>query len=190
MTATTTATSAVEGEGEKKVARWQLRRRFRNLLRLRRIRKEDEKILKRAESEASDDTISILPTTLSDALPEDPEERAKDSRAIVVTECTGSFNMIGCNKAWENLCGYAEDEIVGKDSSILQGPGTNHIGLREAVQRLFEEEKPVRCVTTNYRKDGTRFKNLLTLGPIYDKATGKMTHCVAILKNIGNVSPQ
>lgn len=60
-------------------------------------------------------------------------------------------------------------------------------GLREAVNRLFEEEKPIRVVTTNYRKDGSRFKNLLTLGPIYD-AKGKMTHCVAQLKNLGNVN--
>ena len=36
--------------------------------------------------------------------------------------------MIGCNKAWENLCGYAEPEILGKNSSILQGPETNYIG--------------------------------------------------------------
>lgn len=61
------------------------------------------------------------------------------------------------------------------------------VGLRDAVQRLFEEETPQRVVTTNYRKDGSRFKNLLTLGPIYD-ATGKMTHCVAQLMNVGNVN--
>ena len=105
-----------------------------------------------------------MPKTLEEALPSDPAERAKDTRPIVVTEMTGTFNMIGCNKAWENLCGYAECEIAGKDSSILQGPGTNHMGLRDAVQRLFEEEKPVRVVTTNYRKDGSKFENLLTLG--------------------------
>ncbi|KAL7534173.1 hypothetical protein ACHAXR_005704 [Thalassiosira sp. AJA248-18] len=180
-------TAAVE-QNEEKVARWQLRRRLKKLLRLRRIRKADAKILQQADDDATLDTVNLLPKTLIDALPEDPEERAKDTRAIVVTECTGSFNMIGCNKAWENLCGYAESEIVGKDSSILQGPDTNYIGLRDAVQRLFEEEKPIRCVTTNYRKDGSRFKNLLTLGPIYDQASGKMTHCVAILKNIGNTT--
>lgn len=85
---------------------------------------------------------------------------------------------------------YAEPEIIGKDSSILQGPETNQLGLREAVQRLFEEEKPVRVVTTNYRKDGSRFKNLLTLGPIFDQASGKMTHCVAILKDVTHLSKQ
>ena len=174
-------------EQQEKVARWQLRRRLKKVLRLRRIKKADAKILDRANSEHTLDSLDLMPRTLEEALPSDAAKREADERAIVVTEMTGTFNMIGCNKAWENLCGYAECEIVGKDSSILQGPETNHIGLRDAVQRLFEEEKPVRVCTTNYRKDGSAFKNLLTLGPIYDKASGKMTHCVAILKNIGNV---
>ena len=69
----------------------------------------------------------------------------------------------------------------------MYSPANQNVGLRDAVQRLFEEETPQRVVTTNYRKDGSRFKNLLTLGPIYD-ATGKMTHCVAQLMNVGNVN--
>ena len=206
---------------QQKVARWQLHRRLKKALRLRRIKKSDAKILANNENT----TLDLMPRTLEEALPSDAAKREADERAIVVTEMTGTFNMIGCNKAWENLCGYAECEILGKDSSILQGPETNHMGkrdihrtslsfcnstyeyiphlilyehivssltqitgLRDAVQRLFEEEKPVRICTTNYRKDGSAFKNLLTLGPIYDKASGKMTHCIAILKNIGNVS--
>jgi len=180
-------TAAVAGR-KSKLARWQFRRRLKRILRLRRIRKADAKILEQADSDATLDTISSLPTPLAAALPEVRAAMAQDARAIVVTECTGSFNMIGCSTAWENLCGYTESEIIGKDSSILQGPDTNCIGLHDAVQRLFEEEKPVRIVSTYYRKDGSKFKNLLTLGPIYDKATGKMTHCVAVLNNIGNVT--
>ena len=113
---------------QEKAARWQLRRRLRKIFRSRRIRKEDAKILQEADDDATLETLSLLPRTLSDALPEDPEARANDTRAMVVTECTGTFNMIGCNKAWENLCGYAESEIVGKDSSILQGPESNNVG--------------------------------------------------------------
>mmetsp|Transcript_24244 Transcript_24244/g.50803 ORF Transcript_24244/g.50803 Transcript_24244/m.50803 type:complete len:197 (+) Transcript_24244:100-690(+) len=184
---------------EDKIAWWQLLRRIRTVRRnhrLRKIQHNDAKLLLQLQ-QISDDSltnIETLPTTLSEALPsdDDREDRAKEDdgdgannqHAIVVTECTGTFNMIGCNKAWENLCGYTESEIIGKDSSILQGPDTNYIGLHDAVQRLFEEEKPVRCITTNYRKDGSKFKNLLTLGPIRD-TKGTMTHCVALLKDIG-----
>ena len=67
--------------------------------------------------------------------------------------------MIGCNKAWEDLCGFVDCEIIGKDSSILQGPDTNHDGLCDAVSCLFEGEKKVHVVTTNYKKDGSKFAN-------------------------------
>jgi PAS domain S-box-containing protein len=85
----------------------------------------------------------------------------------------------------QNLCGFAECEIIGKDSSILQGPDTNIAGLHDAVSRLFEGEKKVHVVTTNYRKDGSKFTNFLTLAPLKD-ASGKLTHFVAILNDIGS----
>ena len=115
-------------EQQQKVARWQLRRRLKKALRLRRIKKSDAKLLARANSSTTLDSLDLMPRTLEEALPSDAAKREADERAIVVTEMTGKFNMIGCNKAWENLCGYAECEIVGKDSSILQGPETNHMG--------------------------------------------------------------
>ena len=38
-------------------------------------------------------------------------------------------------------------------------------------------------VTTNYRRDGSKFTNFLTLAPLKD-ASGKLTHFVAILNDI------
>ena len=89
------------------------------------------------------------------------------------------------NQAWENLCGFEECEIIGKDSSILQGPDTNYDGLKDAVSRLFEGEKKVQVVTTNYKKDGSQFTNFLTMAPLRDEISGKVTHFVAILSDIG-----
>ena len=86
-------------------------------------------------------------------------------------------------QAWENLCGFTECEVIGKDSSILQGPDTNYDGLHEAVSRLFEGEKKVNVVSTNYRKDGSSFTNLMTIAPLKD-ASGKVTHFCAILNDI------
>lgn len=151
------------------------------------IPQENAKLLKEVEDDVTVDTdVATLPRTLDEAIPADQAARDSDQRAIVVTEMSGDFNMVGCNKAWSNLCGYAETEIIGKDSSILQNDQTNHLGLRDAVQRLFEEERAVKVVTTNKRKDGSRFRCHLTMAPLYN-AQGKMTHCVAVLKNIDNV---
>jgi PAS domain S-box-containing protein len=162
--------------------------RTRKFLKRRRIRKESDAILKEV-LEMDDATVTsnvTVPKTLAEALPSDLDKRNADQRAIVVTEATGSFNMVGCNKAWENLCGFAECEIVCKDSSVLQGPDTNYAGLHDAVARLFEGEQKVNVVTTNYRKDGSKFINFLTLAPLRDEASGKMTHFVAILNDVGD----
>lgn len=110
------------------IKKYQFIRKLKNRLCRKRIKKEDEKLLKAAEDDATVRTDDDLPKTLRDALPEDKEMKDKDDRAIVVTECTGQFNMIGCNKAWENLCGFAECEIMNKNSQILQGPETNYDG--------------------------------------------------------------
>ena len=87
----------------------------------------------------------------------------------------------------QNLCGFAECEIIGKDSSVLQGDDTNYEGLRDAVSRLFEGEKKVHVVTTNYKKDGSKFRNFLTLAPLKDEVTGKVTHFCAILNDVGEI---
>ena len=107
----------------------------RQRLHRRRIRKAEAKILKQVEDDATIDSNVSLPRTLSEALPSDFEIRSRDPRAIVVTECTGKFNMIGCNQTWENLCGYQECEIIGKDSSVLQNPETNHDG---ELSRMYD----------------------------------------------------
>ena len=166
-------------------ASWKIFGAVRRWIKLRRIRKESDAALKDVlDDETITSNISV-PKTLEEALPTDAKKRNNDQRAIVVTEASGSFNMIGCNKAWENLCGYAECEIVGKDSSILQGPDTNYAGLHEAVGRLFEGESKVNVVSTNYRKDGSKFTNFMTISPLKD-ATGKVTHFAAILTDVSD----
>ena len=159
--------------------------RLKKRIKRRKLKKENDAILRETLDDSTITSNISVPKTLAEALPDDAEKKANDPRAIVVTEATGSFNMIGCNKAWENLCGFAECEIIGKDSSILQGPDTNVAGLHDAVSRLFEGEKKVHVVTTNYRKDGSKFTNFLTLAPLKDEASGKLTHFVAILNDIG-----
>ena len=74
---------------------------LRNKLKLRRLKKENAAILKDALDDATVASSISVPRTLAEALPDNIELKNKDKRAIVVTEATGKFNMIGCNKAWE-----------------------------------------------------------------------------------------
>ncbi|WP_225204655.1 PAS domain-containing protein [Novosphingobium huizhouense] len=75
--------------------------------------------------------------------------------------------IVFANRAFRDLTGYDESEIVGQNCRFLQGPGTS----REAVARIrkaLAEEDVVVVEVLNYRKDGTAFWNALHLGPIYD----------------------
>ena len=75
--------------------------------------------------------------------------------------------IVFCNRAFRELTGYDEDEIVGHNCRFLQGPDSDP----ETVARLRKavENREVTVVELlNYRKDGTAFWNALHVGPIYD----------------------
>ena len=86
---------------KEKVAAWKrliLIKTLREKQKRRRIQKENDDILREALDDATVTSGYSVPKTLEEALPDDPEKKANDPRPIVVTEATGSFNMIGCNK--------------------------------------------------------------------------------------------
>jgi PAS domain S-box-containing protein len=75
--------------------------------------------------------------------------------------------LVYVNNAYEELTGYSAEEAVGRNCRILQGENTDPevvATLREAI----DNEEPVTVELCNYRKDGTEFRNRLTVTPIYD----------------------
>lgn len=135
-----------------------------------------------------------LPRTLNEALPQSGDA---DDRAIVVTEAKHPFAVVGCNKPWEDLCGFNETEAVGEPmSQLIQGPKTNREGLKKSMEELIGGADYVECETVNYRKDGSTFLNFLQMGPLYDdnddgdeeKGEREVSYFVGILKNIGELA--
>ena len=82
--------------------------------------------------------------------------------------------IVFANRAFRELTGYDESEILGRNCRFLQGPDTDE----DAVQRLrdaLKRETVVVVEILNYRKDGTPFWNALHLGPIYN-AEGRLMY--------------
>jgi len=144
---------------------------------------------------------SPLPRTYQEALPSKSQAGDgggdADTRAIVVTEAKHPFAVVGCNKPWEDLCGFDESEAVGAPmSKLIQGPKTNREGLKKSMNELIGGADYVECETINYRKDGSTFKNFLQMGPLYDdnaevdeeKGEREVAYFVGILKNIGELA--
>eukprot|EP00574_Skeletonema_japonicum_P003658 CAMPEP_0201716630 /NCGR_PEP_ID=MMETSP0593-20130828/2563_1 /ASSEMBLY_ACC=CAM_ASM_000672 /TAXON_ID=267983 /ORGANISM="Skeletonema japonicum, Strain CCMP2506" /LENGTH=569 /DNA_ID=CAMNT_0048206477 /DNA_START=65 /DNA_END=1771 /DNA_ORIENTATION=+ len=148
------------------------------------------------EEETIHEGSSRLPRTLDEALPPRSNGNA-DDRAIVVTEAKHPFAVVGCNKPWEDLCGFNESEAVGEPmSNLIQGPKTNREGLKKSMEELIGGADYVECETINYRKDGSTFKNFLQMGPLYDdndegdeeKGEREVAYFYGILRNIGELA--
>lgn len=73
--------------------------------------------------------------------------------------------IVFANKAFLDLTGYEESEILGRNCRFLQGPHTDreHVDqLREAVST----GQPVSLEILNYKRDGTPFWNAVFVGPV------------------------
>ncbi|MEE8231143.1 MAG: PAS domain-containing protein, partial [Qipengyuania citrea] len=76
--------------------------------------------------------------------------------------------IVFCNKAFEKLTGYRQDEIVGRNCRFLQGPKTSSEQIAK-LRHAVDNEDVLVVELLNYRKDGSTFWNALHLGPIYDE---------------------
>lgn len=75
--------------------------------------------------------------------------------------------IVYANKAFEDMCGYNQEEIVGRNCRFLQGtdrdqPELNR--LRDAIRK----GEPVEVTLRNYRRNGDLFYNRLVVKPLFD----------------------
>ena len=84
--------------------------------------------------------------------------------------------LIYCNRAFIELTGYSEDEALGRNCRYLQGPDTDPSALN-VIRTAIAEGRSVNVELLNYRRDGTKFWNQLSLSPVLDD-DGCVTHYV------------
>lgn len=101
-----------------------------------------------------------------------------ESLPVCVSLAAASENMRGfpliyVNAAFEVTTGYDRGEIIGQNCRFLQiGKEPGHHAEVESVKRLTDalrNAKPVKVAITNFKKDGTPFRNLLAMKPIKDQ---------------------
>ncbi|QDZ06867.1 PAS domain-containing protein [Sphingomonas panacisoli] len=75
--------------------------------------------------------------------------------------------IVFANKAFLDLTGYEEAEIIGRNCRFLQGAQTDReqvTELRDAVAR----RDSIALEILNYKRDGSPFWNAVFIGPVYD----------------------
>jgi PAS domain S-box-containing protein len=75
--------------------------------------------------------------------------------------------IVACNKAFMDLTGYAEHEIIGRNCRFLRGDGTEP-ELTKELRVGIAARVPVMVELLNYKKDGTPFRNAVMIAPIFD----------------------
>lgn len=102
---------------------------------------------------------------------------------IVITDSNSPDNpIIYTNPAFTELTGYSAEEILGRNCRFLQADDRNQPALRE-IRSAIAKEEPVTAILRNYRKDGKRFYNELTISPVRDNK-GKLVAFVGIQNDI------
>ncbi|MBN8426493.1 MAG: EAL domain-containing protein [Xanthomonadales bacterium] len=89
-----------------------------------------------------------------------------------------SLPAVYVNPAFARMSGYAEEEILGRDLTFLQGDDHEQEAL-DTIRRTLATHTECEVVVRNYRKDGVLFWNQLSLAPVRD-ANGIVTHYIGV----------
>jgi diguanylate cyclase (GGDEF)-like protein/PAS domain S-box-containing protein len=113
-------------------------------------------------------------------------QAAMDSRdGITISDArAGDQQLVFANPAFERLTGYTAEYAIGRNCRYLQGDDHNQPEIAIMHDALARGE-PCLVTLRNYRRDGTRFWNELSLSPIRSP-DGELTHYVGIQKDVSN----
>jgi PAS domain S-box-containing protein len=97
---------------------------------------------------------------------------------MIVTDPRQHDNpIVFANGAFLDLTGYRQEDIMGRNCRLLQGPDTDRAAVDE-VRQAVEQQRAVAVDLLNYKADGTPFWNALFIGPIFDN-DGKLLYFFA-----------
>lgn len=102
---------------------------------------------------------------------------------IVITDPKKADNpIVYTNPAFSRITGYGASEILGKNCRFLQGVERGQPGLAE-LRLAIKEERSVSTTLVNFRKDGSKFYNELTVSPVRNRE-GQLIAFVGVQNDI------
>jgi PAS domain S-box-containing protein len=88
---------------------------------------------------------------------------------IVLTDPNQPDNpIVFANRAFQDLTGYQQDEVLGRNCRFLQGALTDRVAVAE-LRQAIDEQRAVSVELLNYKRDGTPFWNACFIGPVFNE---------------------
>ena len=75
--------------------------------------------------------------------------------------------IVYANKAFEDMCGYPKNEIVGRNCRFLQGQDREQPEI-DKLRAAIKKGEAIEVTLRNYRKNGELFYNRLDVKPLLD----------------------
>ncbi len=87
---------------------------------------------------------------------------------IVISDMTiAGAPMVFVNEEFCNTTGYSRMEATGRNCRFLQGPDTEPEAI-QVIRSTLSKGTDCHVKLTNYRKNGDKFQNLLSMRPVFD----------------------
>jgi len=94
--------------------------------------------------------------------------------------------LVYVNKAFENMTQYSRKEVIGKNCNFLQGSQIEQEkNTLKEMAKMLETGKSCKILISNYKKDKSYFRNLLSLFPITYKS-GEICYYMGLQCNISD----
>ena len=143
--------------------------------------------------------LILLPFSLENLVMNKPKSHAFDlirdelalhDAAMESTSCGISISdarrsdmpLIYVNRAFCEMSGYLEEEVVGKNCRFLQGKDRDQ-EARYIIREALTSGSHCQVLLKNYRKDGAFFWNELIISPIRNQE-GELTHFVGVQNDV------
>ncbi|SBT05988.1 PAS protein (fragment) [Candidatus Accumulibacter aalborgensis] len=115
-------------------------------------------------------------------LPPEAYRQAVDQADLAISITDPKANILFANDAFARVTGYATDELVGKNQSMLSSQTTSS----DTYRRMWSELAAQRACSgrlLNRKKNGLVYLAELTISPIVD-AQGKTTHFLGTHRDV------
>lgn len=114
--------------------------------------------------------------------------------SVILDECVNGVTLadpdqedmpiVYANKAFEQMTGYSQDEVIGRNCRFLQGDDRNQEARNQLTEAIKEKKEQV-VTLRNYKKNGELFYNRLKITPLFDRK-GRIIYFLGVQYDISD----